>query len=170
MLRFYYLLTMILIFSTAAHSAVQVRISNLSDINVPLWVTGDPGITEDVFVCVYRANDADGTTATYNITATGDGPGFLLKSGMNTLAYSVTWNDGGAGNPSGGTSSPFITSVALSNRQNARIQSDTPTNSDDCNAGASNTARLRIAVTNTNLEAAYDGTYEGTITLLVAPN
>ena len=157
-----------IVFCTSSAEAQTVRISNLSNVTVPLWINGDPTITQDVFVCIYRQN-VSGTLRTYGIRATGDGPGFLIKSGANTLAYTVTWNDGGAANPGGGTTAPMVNNVVLSARQAARIQSDTPINSTDCNAAASPTARLRIGITNTNLDAARDGTFTGVLTLLLSP-
>lgn len=148
-------------------AADSVEISNLSDITVPVWITGDPDIIQDVFVCVYRQNTT-GTVRTYGIKATGDGPGFFIKSGIKQLPYSVTWNDGGAGNPSGGTTSPLMNNVALSGLNNARNNLDLPANSNDCNAGASPTSRLRLTITSTDMDAATDGTYTGTITLLLS--
>ena len=146
----------------------QVRISNLTNITVPLWITGDPTIIQGVFACVYRENNGNNNARTYAITATGDGPGFLLKSGANTLAYTVTWNDGGAANPGGGTTADMTNNVKLTNRQNARNQTDTPATNDSCNSGASPTARVRITITNTNMEAAPDGTFTGVLTLILS--
>lgn len=153
-------------FAAADACADNVRISNISDVNIPIWVTGDGDIIQDVYVCVYRDSTTD---RTYSITTTGDGPGYLLKSSSYTLAYSVTWNDGGAGNLDGGTSSPMVNNVPLTLRNNARIQTDVPTSSSDCNGGASPTARVRITITNTNMDAAYDGTYSGVLTLYLSP-
>ena len=152
----------------SAASAQNVRISNLSDVSTPLWQTGDPDIVQDVYVCIYRENTS-GSARTYSITATGDGPGYFIKSGGETLAYSVTWNDGGAANPDGGSSAPMTNNVALTLRNNARIETDTPTYSSDCNAGASPTGRVRVTITSLNLDAAHDGDYTGTLTLVLSP-
>ena len=145
-------------------AADEVEISNLSNITIPLWVTGDPTVISDVFVCAYDKNNR-----VYGITATGDGPGFLLKSGSHTVAYTVLWNDGGAANPGGGTTAPMVNNVKLTSRANARDKSDTPNNSADCNGGQSPTARLRITINQTAMDAAYDGTYTGTLTLIISP-
>lgn len=147
--------------------ADQVRISNLSDVSIPIWVTGDPDLVEDVFVCVYRENDS-GSSRSYGIAATGDGPGFALKDGGNSIPFTLTWNDGGAGSPDGGTSSPLVDGVTLSNRNNARIDTDLPANSTDCNGGSAPTARIRLTISATAMDAAPDGTYTGTITLLLS--
>jgi hypothetical protein len=151
----------------AGANADQVQISNLSDVTIPLWVTGDPDIIQDVFVCVYRENNS-GTSRSYSIQATGDGPGFALKDGTQTLPYSITWNDGGESNPGGGTTATMVNNVALSNRSNARIDQDLPANSADCNGGSSPTARLRFTVSATDMDAAPDGAYSGTLTLLLS--
>lgn len=159
----------ILLLNTSTANAQQVRISNLSNITIPMWVNGDPAIVQDVFVCIYRQNGGSNTNRTYAIRATGNGPGFLIKTGANTIAYTVTWNDGGAANPGGGTTAPMVNNVRLTNRQNARIKQDIPTFSSDCNAGASPTARLRIQITAAAMDAARDGTFTGILTLLLSP-
>jgi hypothetical protein len=137
-----------------------VRITNLSDISVPNWITGDPAISQTMLVCIYHTS-----AATYGIKAVGDGPGFFLKNGTATLAYNVTWNDGGAGNPAGGTTSTLVDNVKLSGVSGARIETDAPTSSDDCSGGSSPTAQLTIGISQVNLEAAPDGTYSGVLTL-----
>ena len=149
-------------------NAQTVRISNISDVNTPIWQTGDPDIVQDVYVCIYRENTS-GSVRTYSITATGDGPGYYLKNGSETLAYSVTWNDGGAGNLDGGTSSPMVNNIALTLLNSARIQTDAPTYSSDCNAGASPTGRVRITISSANLDAVYDGNYSGVLTFVLSP-
>jgi hypothetical protein len=155
-------------FATLSDAAAdEVEISNLTDVNVPQWVTGDPDIVQDVFVCVYRAN-ISGTARTYGIEATGDGPGFFIKSGGTTLAYTLSWYDGGTGSPGGGAGQPLVNNVVLSGQTNARNNADLPANSADCNGGASPTAMLRIGVTATNMDAAPDGMYSGTITLILS--
>lgn len=166
---FLYVVAMSVLVISTANAATNMRISNLSNITIPQWVTGDPAITQDVFVCIYRGNEGNNSRRTYKIRATGDGPGFLLKSGANTIAYTVTWNDGGVANPGGGTTATMSNNIVLENRQNARNQLDSPANSSDCNAGASPTARLRIGITAAVMDAARDGTFTGTLTLLLSP-
>lgn len=154
---------------TCEAQADQMRISNLSTLTMPMWIIGDPDVVLDELVCIYRENTS-GTDRSYAITAIGDGPGFALTNPPYSLIYNVTWNDGGAGNPTGGSTSTLVNNIALSGLTNARIKEDVPTNSDDCNGGASPTAQLRITVTNAHLQAAPAGTYSGTLTLVLAPN
>lgn len=155
------------LFAADATTADEVEISNLTDVNVPQWVTGDSDIVQSVFVCVYR-QDTSGNNRNYGIEATGDGPGFYLKSGGTTLAYTVNWYDGGTGNPNGGSGQPMTNNVELLGQTNARINSDTPVNSADCSGGASPTAMLQLTISATAMDAVPDGTYSGTITLLLS--
>jgi hypothetical protein len=141
----------------------QVRVTNLFNQTVATWITGDPTIIRTNLVCIYNT-----AGRTYGITATGGPSGFLLSNGANTLAYTVLWNDGGAANPAGGTTAPMFNGIKLAARNNARIPTDTPTNSTDCNAGASPTAQLTITINSTAMDAARDGTFTGTLTLLLS--
>lgn len=143
--------------------AENVRISNLSDIRIPSWITGDPDIIQDVLVCVYtEKNDRK-----YEILAIGDGSGFLLRSGPFSVPYTVTWNDGGAGNPELGSTAFMSNNISLTDRRNARIPKDAPRNSDDCVGGSRPTARARIKVPVVGLESAPDGTFTGALTFIL---
>jgi|GEM_PF-4631918 len=146
-----------------AFAADAVRITNLSNVTVSTWIIGDPTVIRTVLVCIYHQD-----LRTYGVTATGNGPGFFLNNAANQLAYSVTWNDGGVSNPGGGTTSPMTSGVKLTVRNNARITTDLPAASTNCNGGASPTAQLTITLTNTNLDAARDGTFTGILTLLLS--
>lgn len=145
-----------------------MRISNLSDVKVPRWVIGDPDIVNDVLVCVYIER-THGNNDHYNITATGDGPGFFLRNGSFIIPYTVTWNDGGDRNPSGGTTATLVSNVELANRKKARTARDQPSSSSDCVGGNEPTARLRITISKTAMDKARDGTFNGTLTLFVTP-
>lgn len=147
----------------------EARISNLSDLALPLWVTGDPGITQDIFICAYASSQIT-NNRTYSITAIGDGPGFLLKSGINTIAYTLEWSDGGTGNPAGGETKPLLNNITLPARNNARNDRDLPRNSSDCNAGSNPTARLRISISQTAMDAARDGVFSGTLSIIMSVN
>lgn len=149
--------------------AQLVRISNLTYVTVPYWITGDPDIIHDLFVCVYRQN-ASSPTRRYAIRAIGDGPGLFLKSGFHQIAYTAFWNDGGAVNPAGGNSAPLLNDVKLLARDNARINTDLPSNSTDCQGYSRPTARLRIVISRTALDAAYDGLYTGILVLVLTPD
>lgn len=142
----------------------RARITNLSDLTIESWVPGDGDqiLTDDI--CVYSTRPAGG----YTIKATGSGSNsaFTLSGGadLSPLAYQVTWNSGGVGKltNTGTALSPNVTSGALFN---AATDSSTCTGT---NPG--DTARLIVEITSANLDAAKDGTYTGTLTLLVTPN
>lgn len=145
--------------------AEQVRLTNLTNVAVPLWISGDPTIIQTVLVCVFHD-----VSRNYGITALGSGPGFFLNSGTDKLPYTVSWNDGGAGKPNGGTLVPLQHNVKRTSRNNARTASDAPSNSTNCNNGASPTAQLTITISNTAMDAARDGAFSGTLTLIVSPD
>jgi hypothetical protein len=148
--------------------AQLVRISNLVDVSVPNWVTGGPDIIHDLFVCVYRQNVTD-QNRRYAIRAVGDGPGLALRSGFHQIPFTAIWNDGGVGNPAGGTAAPLLHDVKLLSRNNARIQTDLPRDSTDCQGYSRPTARLRLVISRTALDAAYDGVYTGVLVLMLTP-
>jgi hypothetical protein len=150
-------------------NAQLVRISNLTYVTVPYWISGDPDIVHDLFVCVYRQNTST-PNRRYAIRAIGDGPGLFLKSGFHRIAYTAFWNDGGLGNPAGGNSAPLLNDVKLLARDNARINTDLPSNSTDCQGYSRPTARLRIVISRTALDAAYDGLYTGILVLVLTPD
>ena len=128
----------------------EVRISNLSDIN--LGVFGGADAVGSTDACVYR----NGTGA-YRITASGSGAGgaFSLTDGTNLVDYSVDYNDG-SGDVNMGSATPLI------GRTGADGASAT------C-AVTGNNATVTTTVTATNAAALPAGTYTGTLTLLVAP-
>ena len=134
-----------------------IRISNLTDVSVPSWITGDSDIIQDINVCVYK-EDTVASNRDYDITATGDGPGFLLQNGAHSVAYSVIWYDGGEGNPGGGSQNTLTSASQITSLQNSRLDTDVPTFSNDCSTGASPTARLRIKILASDMDAAPEGT------------
>jgi hypothetical protein len=128
----------------------EVRISNLSDIN--LGVFGGADAIGSTDACVYR----NGTGA-YRITAAGSGAGgaFSLTDGTNTVAYSVAFDDG-TGAIGMGASTPMI------GRTGADPASAT------C-ATTGNNATVTTTVAAVDAASLPAGTYTGTLTLLVAP-
>ena len=128
----------------------EVRINNLVDITLPPFTGADVQGTTDA--CVYRNG---GTT--YNGTATGSGAGnaFTLTDGVNTVPYTVTFDDG--------TGASGMTSGSALGRDNA-----TGTDDSCVTAGADN-ATIEVTVTAADASGLPQATYSGTLTLLVAP-
>lgn len=135
----------------------RVRISGLSDVT---FTNADPSVdaSNAQNVCVWSNTSTRG----YNITATGSGSGgaFTLASGaLPPVPYAVEWAPS-----SGQTSGTSLTaSTALTG------QTSTATNS-DCSAGPSASASLVVSIGSTTLQGMDAGvTYNGTLTLVVAP-
>ena len=135
----------------------RVRISGLSDVT---FSNVDPSVnaTDAQNVCVWSNTSTKG----YNITATGSGTAgaFTLASGaLPVVPYTVEWAAS-----SGQTSGTSLTAAtALTG------QTSTATNS-DCSAGPSASASLVVSIGSATLQTMSSGvTYNGTLTLLVAP-
>jgi len=133
----------------------RVQISGLTDI---AFGTVDPASaaskTEDL--CVW----SNTTGRTYQVTATGSGGSnaFTLTDGSNLLPYAVEW-----ANSAAQTSGTALTAGTALTGQTSTATSPT------CSAGASATASLIVRMTAANLQAAVASTYNGTLTLVVAP-
>lgn len=153
----------VMCFVFTSPALAQVRITSLVNVTTASWITGNPSIVMTDLVCIYNT-----ANRSYALTATGGASGFFIASGSNSIPYTVTWNDGGAANPAGGTTYLLINGVKRTGLQNARIPADTPANSNTCNSGAAPTAQITITITATSMEAARDGTFTGTLTLILA--
>lgn len=135
----------------------RVRISGLSDVT---FSSVDPSLdaSDAQNVCVWSNTSTKG----YSITATGSGAGgaFTLASGaLPVVPYAVEW-----ASSSGQTSG---TSLAAATALTA--QTSTATNS-DCSAGPSASASLVVSIGSATLQGMSAGvTYNGTLTLVVAP-
>lgn len=135
----------------------RVRISGLNDVT---FSSVDPTVnaTDAQNVCVW----SNTSTKAYNITATGSGAGgaFTLASGaLPVVPYTVEW-----ASSSGQTSG---TSLAAATALTG--QTSTATNS-DCSAGPSASASLVVSIGSATLQSMSAGvTYNGTLTLVVAP-
>ena len=131
-----------------------VQISNLADVTFPTFTTGDQIDTQGV--CVYRNGVID---QDYTITASGDGGGSAftlsgLATPANTVPYSVDWDDG-----DGFVNLLTTGTVTMNHSDNGN---------DDCTVNGDN-VDLRITILAADLAAMPADTYDGTLTLLVAP-
>lgn len=145
--------------ATPARAALLVEISNLSDVNFGTWNMGDPDLTANVDICVYSTLALPSGGYAIKADATG---GFVLSYGPQTVPYSLTWNDGGAGSL-GNTGTALVNSTKLTDRNNANILLPA------CLLG-SPTARLIIKIAQADLTTISSGTYTGTLNLTVSPN
>ena len=135
----------------------RVRISGLSDVT---FSSVDPSVnaSDAQNVCVWSNTSTRG----YSITATGSGTAgaFTLASGALTpVPYTVQWAAS-----SGQTSGTSLTAATA-----LTSQTSSATNS-DCSAGPSSSASLVVSIGSATLQTMSAGvTYNGTLTLLVAP-
>jgi hypothetical protein len=142
--------------------SVQAQISDISDLTWPNWSVGDAAISLTSNICVYSS------TGNYKVTATGSGLAniFTINSGLNLIAYSVTWNSGGAGSLAN-TGTSLLANIQSGSLANASTASAT------CSGGGSSndTARVIVGITTTAMGAAASSStaYTGTLTLLVTP-
>jgi len=135
----------------------RVRISGLSDVT---FASVDPSLdaTDAQNVCVWSNTSTRG----YSITATGSGSGgaFTLASGaLPAVPYAVEWA------PSSGQTSgtSLAATTALTGQTSTAINSD-------CTAGPSASASLVVSIGSATLQSMSAGvTYNGTLTLVVAP-
>jgi hypothetical protein len=135
----------------------RVRISGLSDVT---FSNVDPSAaaTDAQNVCVWSNTSTRG----YTITASGSGAAnaFTLASGaLPAVPYSVEW-----ASSSGQTSGTSLTAgAALTGQTSSAINSD-------CSAGPTASASLVVSMGSSTLQSMTAGvTYNGTLTLVVAP-
>ena len=135
----------------------RVRISGLTDVT---FSNVDPSVAaiDAQSVCVWSNTSTRG----YSITATGSGAAsaFTLSSGaLPVVPYTVAWAP-----TSGQTTGTGLTAgAALTGQTSTAINAD-------CSAGPSASASLVVSVGSSTLQSMTAGvTYNGTLTLVVAP-
>ncbi|WP_294120402.1 hypothetical protein [Sphingomonas sp.] len=135
----------------------RVRISGLSDVT---FSNVDPSVAASNAqnVCVWSNTSTRG----YNITATGSGTAnaFTLASGaLPVVPYTVQW-----ASTSGQTSGTSLTTGT------AFVGQTSSATNQDCSAGPASSASLVVGISSATLQSMTAGaTYNGTLTLVVAP-
>jgi hypothetical protein len=134
-------------------TSAKVRISSLTDVNFGTIANLQSDAIQSQSVCLYAQSNQ------YNIRADGSGAGgsFNLSSGAASLPYEVRWNSQ-AGQANGTALSPGTVLGGLTT--NAQNQ--------NCASGPPTTASLIVILPATALGAATQGSYSGTLTLIVA--
>ena len=136
--------------------AQNARVSGLSDVNLGLIsnLQTDHRRSEDI--CVF----SEGTGGAYGVAATGSGPGaaFALSSGIGTLPFQVEWSSV-AGQSTG---TPLTPGVPLIGQVSTAVN-------EFCNSGPPASASLTIVFRAADLSLAREGTYSGSLTLLIVP-
>lgn len=136
-------------------SAQKARITNISDVSFGLISNLQADQRQSQNICLYSQSSG----GRYSISASGSGSGssFSLSSGANSLAYEVEWA-AQSGQASGTQLSPNV--VLTGQASSASHQS--------CNTGPATSASLTIILRGSELSQAREGSYSGTLTLLVA--
>lgn len=135
--------------------AQKVRITNLSDVNFGLISNLQAESRRSQNVCLFSNSAANA----YSITASGSGPGasFTLTNGSSALAYDVEWSQ-----QSGQTSgTQLLSNVALAGQTSAATHQF-------CNTGPATSASLTLVLRSSDLSQAREGSYSGSLTLLIA--
>lgn len=135
--------------------AQRVRISNLSDVNFGTVTNLQADSRRSQNLCVF----SNGSTRSYSVSASGNGPGstFVLSDGTHLLPYQVEWSQI-SGQSSGVALSP---NVALSG-QTASASNQF------CSTGPSTSASLSLVLRAADLERARQGSYTGSLTILIS--
>jgi hypothetical protein len=136
-------------------AAQKVRVTNLADVNFGLVSNLQADTRRSQNVCLF----SNSTGGRYSITASGSGSGssFALADGANSLPYEVQWSDQ-SGQTSGISLAPTVTSTG---RVSAATQQT-------CNSGPATSASLIVILRASSLTQAREGSYSGSLTLLVA--
>jgi hypothetical protein len=135
--------------------AQKVRISNLADVNFGTIANLQADSRQSQSICVY----SQGAGGAYSVTASGSGGGsaFTLANGAFALPYEVQWSPA-SGQANGTTLSA---NVALSGQTSTATQQT-------CNSGPANSASLIVVLRSAALSQARMGSYNGTLTLVIA--
>lgn len=106
-------------------------------------------------ICV-SANAVDGL---YSVTASGTGPSGALElsNGFASLPYSVEWSP----TPGQTTGSNLVANAAL-------VGQSSPERQQDCKTRGLQTASLIVILRATDLSRAFQGSYSGTLSILIA--
>jgi hypothetical protein len=139
----------------ALAQANKVRISGLTDVAYGTIINLQADSRRSQSICV-SANSANGL---YSVTASGTGPGGALElsNGFSALPYSVEWS------PTAGQSagSDLPANTALVSQYSDEKQSD-------CKPRGLPTASLVVILRGTELAKAIQGSYSGTLSILIA--
>ncbi|MBM3618487.1 MAG: hypothetical protein FJX23_08095 [Alphaproteobacteria bacterium] len=143
-----------------ANALLAMRVYSVSDLNLGTWSMGDPAVSAHINLCMYSYDLLPITGYAITVSSVG---GYNLKSGPRNIPYSLTWDDGGAGNLGASGGAALTNGVKKTGLLRANILDST------CTLSGPN-ARLNLKITQAAMTAALAGTYTGIITILVTPN
>lgn len=141
--------------SPAPAQSNKVSISGLTDVAYGTINNLQTDSRRSQSICV-SASTTDGL---YSVTATGTGPGGALElsSGTFSLPYSVEWSSA----PSQSFGASLTANAGL-------VGQSTPEKQQDCKSRGLQTASLIVILRGAELGAAIQGSYSGTLTILIA--
>jgi hypothetical protein len=136
-------------------SAQKVRVTNLSDVDFGLLANLQSDARRSQDICLYSSSAG----SLYSITASGSGSGssFALSNGAATLPFEVQWSS--QSGQTGGTS--LTPNVPVTGQTSSATHQF-------CNSGPPTSASLTVILRSAALSQAREGSYSGTLTLLVA--
>lgn len=135
-------------------SAQRVRVTNLSDVDFGTISNLQAENRRSQSVCLF----SNSTGNAYSVSASGSGAGatFALANGTSSLAYDVEWSDRSS-QTSGTRLAP--NTVLTGQTSSATHQF--------CNSGPVTSASLTIVLRAVDLSRAQEGSYSGSLTLLI---
>lgn len=148
-----------MLYGAVAHpspaSAQKVRITNLSDVDFGLIANLQAETRRSQSICLYSTSVGNA----YSVAASGSGPSgsFALANGSSSLAYDVEWSQ-----QSGQTSGTLLSANGILTGQTSAATHQF------CNTGPATSASLTIVLRAPELSQAREGSYSGSLTLLIA--
>lgn len=135
--------------------AQKVRITSLSDVDFGVIANLQADSRRSQNICLFSNSSANA----YSVAASGSGPGgsFTLANGSSALAYTVEWSQ-----QSGQTSGTALTANGILSGQTSAATHQF------CNSGPATSASLTIVLRAAELSRAREGSYRGSLTLLIA--
>jgi spore coat protein U-like protein len=135
--------------------AQKVRVTNLSDVDFGLIANLQAESRRSQNICVF----SNSTGTAYSVSASGSGAGgsFSLSNGPAMLAYDVEWSNS-SGQTSGTQLSPTVPLTGQSSSATHQF----------CNSGPASSASMTIVLRGAELSRAQEGSYSGTLTVLIA--
>ena len=136
-------------------TAQRVRITNLSDVDFGLIANLQAESRRSQSICLFSNSIGNA----YSVVASGSGPAgsFTLANGPSSLRYDVEWSQ-----QSGQTSGTLLSANGILTGQSSAATHQF------CNTGPATSASLTIVLRAAELSQAREGSYNGSLTLLIA--
>lgn len=149
------LVCLLILAAFPSSASAKVRVGGLTDVNFGAITNLGIDAVQSQSLCVY----SNASSNNYSIRASGSGLGgaFTLSSGATDISYEVRWN-----NQAGQSNGTALSPGTILSAQTTTAQNQT------CSNGPSTTASLILVLPAASLSSATQGSYSGTLTLIVA--